>query len=506
MNILFIYSQDHVHSPRAPLEFAEYMHLGISYISSLLKRHGHRTRLAVLSPSYPRKSQILLKRIIGDFAPRLVCYTAVSTQYDFIAGVAAHIAKYNPEIYQMIGGPHASLNPEDVITGPFDALCVSEGEFPTLELISRLEADPGGVPSGIANLWIKREGEVERNPPRPFLKDLDSLPFPDRDIWAEWLVPLSNPRYSVLLGRGCPFECTYCSNHALKRLAVGPYVRYRLPDSILAEIQDLVARRPTVNEIYLEVETIGLHREWILDLCAKLETFNAGRRRPVSFGTNIRVTPNSDFSDIFAVMSRAHFSFINIGLESGSERVRRDILRRNYSNEDVIRTVTQARAQGLRVSLFNLIGIPGETVADFELTIRMNRICRPDWHNTSIFYPYPGTLLHSLCKNSGLLGDRFRKEGVERFSAILDLPEFPQSEIEKKYAWFDYSIYKGFKPLHRILPSVVQAKLRRFPRFLNLIRRVRVWSNKLKIADGFNEESVKKSGELQTPVDRKNHP
>jgi anaerobic magnesium-protoporphyrin IX monomethyl ester cyclase len=416
---------------------------------------------------------MLLERIICDFAPRLICYTAVSTQYDFIAGVAAYVANHHPKIIQMIGGSHASLNPRDVITGPFNALCVGEGEFPTLEFVSRLEADHEEVPGGIANLWVKCEGKIERNPPRPFLKDLGILPFPDRDIWTEWLVPLPNPRYSVLLGRGCPFECTYCSNHALKRLAAGPYVRYRLPDSILSEIQDLVARFPTIHEIYLETETIGLHRDWILDLCAKLETFNIGRRLPVTFGTNIRIIPECDFSDIFAAMSKAHFSFINIGLESGSERVRREILHRNYSNEDLIRTVTQARAQGLRISLYNLIGIPGETVADFELTVRMNRICRPDWHFTSIFYPYPGTRLHSLCEDRGLLGDRYGKGRIERVSAILDLPEFPRREIEKKYTWFNYAIYKGIRPLYRILPSVAQAKLRRFPRLLNLLRRMR---------------------------------
>jgi radical SAM superfamily enzyme YgiQ (UPF0313 family) len=187
-------------------------------------------------------------------------------------------------------------------------------------------------------------------------------------------------------------------------------------------------------------------------------------------------------------MSKAHVSFIHIGLESGSERVRREILHRNYSNEDVIRTVTQARAQGLRVSLFNLIGIPGETVADFEMTVRMNRICRPDWHYTSIFYPYPGTRLHSLCENRGLLGDRFGKGRVERVSAIIDLPEFPRRKIEKNYTWFDYSIYKGIKPLYRILPSVAQAKLRRFPRLLNLLRRVRVKINARRIHTASNPE------------------
>lgn len=470
MNVLFVYSQDQTYSKQRPLEFPEYIQLGISYISAVLTQHGHRTRLVVISPHYKKHGLKLLEQRICEFTPRLICYTAVSTQYIFIAELAGSIAERHPGIYQLIGGPHASLNPEDVIAGPFDALCVGEGEFPTLELVACLET--GADPGGIANLWIKGERGVEKNFTRPFLKNINDLPHPDREMWMDWIRPFPKLRFSVLLGRGCPFECTYCSNHALKRLAEGPYVRFRSPDRILIEVQDLAERYPAVEEMYLEIETIGLNREWILELCAKLQEFNDSRPSPIAFGTNIRVTPNCDFEESFAAMAMANFKFINIGLESGSERVRREILQRNYSNEDVLRTVAQAKANGLRVQIYNLIGIPGEAIADFNMTVWVNRACCPDGHQTSIFYPYPGTRLYSLCKSRGLLDGRFRKNDIERCNAVLDLPEFPRSEIERRYIWFDYSVFRGIIPLYRIFPRVVRAKMRGYPRLMSLIRRM----------------------------------
>lgn len=104
-----------------------------------------------------------------------------------------------------------------------------------------------------------------------------------------------------------------------------------------------------------------------------------------------------------AVFRKANFRFVNIGVESGSERVRREILRRNYSNNDVINFVKLARKHDLQVAFFNLIGIPGETLADFKETIEINRKCKPEWVLPSIFFPYPGSDLYFSCKKQGLL-------------------------------------------------------------------------------------------------------
>ncbi len=465
MRVLFVYSVDHAVSSRRPLGAMDEIQFGISYISALLKRHGHATSLVVLARFHP-DSPRLLERHVQAFQPGVVCFTAVTTQYAFVAGLAAAIRRQHPEIFLLAGGPHVSLNPEAAIAGPFDAICIGEGEHPALELVDCLQAS--GVASRIRNLWFRRGEVVERNDTREFIEDLASLPFPDREMWSEWVARREETRYSVLLGRGCPFSCTYCSNHALRRLAQGTYLRYRPCEDVVAEIEQMAGADRRIREIYLEVETISPRREWILDLCGRLAELNARLPAPIAYGVNLRVTPNCDFDEVFAAMARANFRFVNIGLESGSERVRREVLHRNYSNEDVIRTAAQARAHGLQLSLLNMLGLPGETIADFDMTVQVNRECRPDWHGTSIFYPYPGTDIYAVCESRGLLKRAGSGEVIERTRAVLDLPEFPQREIEKRYVWFDYYVYKGTRPLPRILRAVLAARIRSSPRLFTL--------------------------------------
>ena len=455
MNILFINSLNDIQSRKKPVQKPEDIQLGISYISSVLRKNRHSTRLLVSGRILDKKNRSLINEFITEFQPRLICFTAIATEYPAIAKIAHYIKVHFPSIYLIIGGPHATINPGEIIVDDFDALCVGEGEYPVLELVDQLEA--GKAVSGIPNLWIKHGNNVEKNPPRPFLQNLDSLPFPDRDMWIRWI---ENPdlRHAVLLGRGCPFQCTYCSNHVLQKAAPGQYVRFRSPENIIREIGEIIAEYPGQREIYMEVETIGLNKKWVIELCAGLEALNKKLDQPLSYGVNLRVTHNVDFEALFSALKKANFKYVNIGLESGSERVRKEILNRNYSNTDIIETVNLAKKSGLEVVLNNIIGIPGETYEDFKETIRINRICRPDHTNTFIFMPYPGTDLYRVCREKGLLKNKLDTE-MERRKATLDLPGFSRKLIQKSYTWFDYYVYKDYKPLFKIMARVIRSKL-----------------------------------------------
>lgn len=451
MNILFIYSVDEIHSFATPLPGPGWIHFGISYISSFLKKHTHHTGLVVLGRLLRKKNYDIIDKFLDKFHPGLICFTAVSSEYRFICNIAKYIKRRYPDIYLLIGGPHVSLNPQEAISAEFDGLCIGEGENAALELVSQLEK--GASPSGIPNLWIKRGSVVEENPPRPFLQDLDTLPFPDREMWQEWMPCGTGLTQPVLLGRGCPFECTYCCNQALRKIASGTYVRLRSADNIAGEIKEIVAKYPATESIYLEVETIGINKEWAMQLCSKLRQLNATLSKPLSFGVNLRIAPNLELESLFAEFKKSNFSFVNIGLESGSERVRREILNRHYSNEDIINAVRLARKYGLKVHFYNMIGVPGETLADFKETVRINRICQPDFHHTSIFFPYPGTALHALCKKQGLLKKDLDTE-MERHKAVMNLPGFSKRQIQRSFVWFDYYLYKGRKPASKLLARV----------------------------------------------------
>lgn len=446
MNILFIHTAKDATEER--LSRYEEMQFGISYISSWLKENGHATRLLYLSGSY-RKEQI--DRSVDDFRPGLICFTAVYSEYRFVADIASYIKMRYPAVYLLAGGPQVTLDGEACLSDSFDALCIGEGEGPTLELVRHLET--GQEPAGIPNLWIKRRDGVERNRCRPFIRDLDAFPFPDRDIWREWIGD-TGTRQVLFMGRGCPFPCTYCSNHALRKVADGPYVRYRDPARIVAELADIRRQFPTTREVYLEVESFSVNMEWAVAVCAAIEEFNRESGSPLSYGVNLRLTTNNRFEELFPAMKRANFRFINIGLESGSERVRKDVLKRHYSNEDVVGAVRMAHEYGLQVSMYVLIGVPGETPEDFRETVRVLREARPDFCGDGIFFPYPGTELYDRAKAEGLLPVALDMT-MERRRASLDMPYFRRREILRSYFLFDHYVYRGVRPWYKIYPRVL---------------------------------------------------
>lgn len=484
IRILFIYSLDDVPSWQTPVRSHEFIQFGISYIAAILDAHGHKTDVLVLGSNTAwQRNQLLIDNAVRTFDPFLICFTSVASQYAFIRNVARHVRDRWSDKFLLIGGPHPSLNPESVICDTFDAVCIGEGEFPTLELADKLAA--GSRPENIQNLWLRQsDGTVERNSTRAFHMDLDSLPFPNRRMWRRWIRVSGEQRLAVLAGRGCPFQCTYCSNHALQKLASGRYVRMRSPSGITAELEELRKEYPEFSDIYFEAESIALDVKWLREFCRSLEDFNATNKKKLSFGANFRVCPQSVDEEVFLAMSSAGFQFINIGLESGSERVRRDTLNRHYSNDEFLKAVAMARKYKLKVNIFNMIGVPGETLEDHMETVRLNRLCQPEKHLTSIFFPYPGTAIYDKCRQQGLLSQSVDCT-LERRRAVLDLPGFSRRDIQNAYLWFDYRIYRGYRSrlglLFKVFSAVIwnNAYLACFARLAAAtLRRIKIFSRR----------------------------
>jgi len=464
MKVLFVHYEEDHYSREKPITAHERVPFGISYISSVLREEGHETSVVVPTG----ESVEVVEEYVGKFEPGLVCFTSVYSTFHFLSMIAGRIKRKFPDVWLAVGGTHPSLNPKECMESPFDILCVGEGEYPTLELVTMLEE--GKYPTGIANLWIKRKGDIEINPPRPFLPNLDSLPFPDRELWLPWLAaPLSRP--SILAGRGCPFDCTYCCNHALRKISDGRYVRFRSPENIVLEIKWFKNILPLLQDLYIEVETLGAKKSWVYDLCDALKEMNAEFDIPVAFGCNLRITPGMDTDRLFKALSDANFYFVNIGIESGSERIRRDVLKRYYSNEDIIRAVRSARRYGLKVGTYNLIGIPGETKEDFRQTVRLHRECKPDWHMLSVFFPYPGTELYRLCENMGVLDSI--DNTLERRRASLDLPGFSRGQIRRRFNWSPLIFNFGLIPWKEIIYQLIMCRVHSSPLLLSIRRYAR---------------------------------
>ncbi len=429
MNILFVYCDTvedpfFKRNPRKPLFTQMDIQMGISYLASFLKQNRHQTDLLVVTGHTTTKD---LDQAITGFKPGLICFTAVFREFETIVRLAEYFKTTYPAVFLLAGGPHVSLNPETAIQKSFDAICIGEGEYPVFELVEQLEQ--GISPERIDNLWIKTETGIEKNPTRPFIQDLDRLPFPDRDIWQKWIN--SNTFHFVLLGRGCPFNCTYCCNHALKRIAEGKYVRFRSPQNIIAEIKELTRQFADISHIYLEVEAINLNINFLTEFCSQMEVYNQSIGNRISYGTNFRIIPSQNIENIFKLLQKININEINIGLESGNERIRQEMMHRDYSNDDVRYVVKTAKEFGFSIMLYVMIGIPTETEGEFQDTIDLAEECNPEIVQLNIFCPYPGTALYNYCLKYKIITGEVKDRG--RHVAGIDLPGFSARKIQQEY-------------------------------------------------------------------------
>ena len=348
MNVLFVYSIQKSILKDKPLKGQEDIQLGVAQLSSVLKENGHNTFVDILDRKYKKRNLVALQKKITENSIDLICFSSVYSEFDFILEIGQFI-KQNYNIFTVIGGIHITLNPEENYLNVFDALCIGEGEYALAELANNLEK--GKEIEKIENLWTKQKGQIFKNKTRPYIQDLDALPFADRDIWQSSIFE-PNSRISILLGRGCPYNCTYCCNHKLKQVASGKYVRMRSAEHIISEIKYLIKRFPLITEYFLEVETLGVDIDWVINLCDELFLLNESREDKLSFGTNLRIYDTLNVDLIFKNLKKANFTSVTIGLESGNERIRREVLNRKYSNESIVRAVKTAKKYGIDVGLF----------------------------------------------------------------------------------------------------------------------------------------------------------
>ncbi len=473
MNIVCVYSIT-TYSLKKELYSPGDIPFGISFVATVLKEAGHTVKLVVITPTTPLREKF--EDLINDFNPSLFCLTAVSSQIPIIKQVGETIRQIDPSIFIVLGGAHTTLNPAEVINYDFaHGVCLGEGEDAAVELARQLES--GQKPENIANLWIKSQdsGQIERNDVRPFRNDLDNLPFIDREMWEPFISNKKGKIYTVLAGRGCPNRCTYCSNHALARISSGKYVRFRSPDNIIQEIKQLVESDPNVEILFLETETLGANLKYTYHLMERLAEFNRLLKKPLKFGTNVALTTQiKDNRELLQAFKDANLDFFRIGLESGSERIRREVLNRpRYYNKDLIEFCRLSREFGVKYTINILIGLPGETQADFQETIDVSRECRPTFGlSPNIFFPYPGTKLHDVCLKENLLRSQASTTFFERTSTVLDLPGFSPWQIKKEYILLYYKVYKGYKPWFDILMKTITATVDSFPWIKRFISKI----------------------------------
>jgi len=473
MKIACVYTIEAYNSIEKPIGPATAIPFGISLIATVLKDAGHDVELFVLTPDTPLDEYI--GKYIENEEPSLFCFTAVSSQYEAIKKVANYVRKADEDIFCLLGGHHSSLNSEDVINHDiFDAICVGEGEKAVVAFANQLESGLSYSEYKIPNLIFKdrANNKVHKNPTGTFNQNLDDLPFLDRSLWDKWVQhPSDYP--AILLGRGCPFKCTYCSNHAMAKLATGTYVRFRSPQDIIEEIDYIKGEYPDVERIYLEVETFGANRKASYAVFDAIAEYNNNLEEPLTFGVNMALSSNymvhpQRRKELFSKVNAANIKTINIGLETGSERMRKSLARPKYTNEEIIAFCQDAKKHNIRIIFYILFGLPNETIEDYFETVRVARAAQPYYCYVSIFFPYLGTDLADRAIHMGLVEPDNISLTSERNRSVLELPGFSKRRIRFEYIVFMWRVYKGYWPFSKIAVNVLSHFLRAYPKIYSL--------------------------------------
>lgn len=371
------------------------------------------------------EADILAK--VESFGPDLVGITSFTPS--FLEGL--HCAKTIKKRYKglpiIFGGIHTTLAPEEVVENEeIDFICIGEGEEPLAELCERLHS--GRQVTGIRNLWIKSKARIEKNEPRPLI-DLNMLPPQDLSGFEEYdyYRPLDGKLYRMLnteISRGCPFQCAYCVNHYLQGMyrGLGSYNRSKSVGKAVADLK-FMAQKYDIEMIRFWDEDFAVFK---LDYLKELAE---GYKREVNLPFLIYAGVRSLTEEKVKILKEMGCVTIAMGIESGNPWIRRYILNRRVTNEEIIEKFHLCQKYQIRASAYNMIGIPFETREHIFETIELNRQCQTSTSSVTFLEVYPKTEIYELAQSFGFIDKNYIAR-VEYITPHLKSPYLAKDELQ----------------------------------------------------------------------------
>jgi radical SAM superfamily enzyme YgiQ (UPF0313 family) len=446
--------------------------LGPAYVMSSVKSRGHEVEL-LFDPGldnnfyyhlplleFANRWDRLIRHAV-DWRPDLVGFSVPTNVFPYALEFARRLRR-RLRVPTIFGGIHPTALPEYVLRhDEVDYVCRGEGELTMAELADCLER--GRSPEGIPSLGYKRDGAVHLNPLRPLVEDLDTLPFPHRD--AYFREGAFRTLLHVVTGRGCPFRCSYCVNSFLwgqlyrKQPARVPAVRHRSPGNVIREIRDCAARYP-IDLVYFCDECFGVNRR---RLFAFLEQYQHEVALPFSFSYHHRAIDE----EVARRLADAGAVYAQGAIETADPELRRNVLGRNDTDDEIVRAMRILKAHGIRVSTSAIFGIPRETEESRWATVRLVEESRPDMVNSYLLYPFPGTRIFDLARREGFLSE----EGAER--ARQGISSYHQESLLQNLDLDRAATMAGLLPVYvkgpRLAKPLVRMLMRRrVPRLAHL--------------------------------------
>jgi anaerobic magnesium-protoporphyrin IX monomethyl ester cyclase len=447
--------------------------LGLAYLAAVAEQRGDVVRV-----HDGDVEDTSLKEIARQFAPEVVGITANTTQIT-AAWRDAELVKSLCDAAVVLGGPHPTTLPEESAAKPgVDVVVRSEGEETWLELLSTFErlseqeaASRPLLPDilqPIAGItYAGEDGAPTSTPDRPPIpaEELEKMPYPAWHLFNLELYTNLQPTVDfvegrslpILTSRGCPYRCSYCSQIGPRRW------RGRTVDSVVAEWRWLVQEQGAA-EIGVLDDSFNIDRQRVLDICARLVTEGLNKV-PWIMINGIRA--NIADEEVLGAMKGAGCIRAAFGVESGNQEILNSVVDKHLTLDQVRAAFQAARAVGMETIGFFIIGMPGETEATMDDTIRFACELDPVVANFSIATPFPGTEMYETVKTGGKIlaetwDDFVFFEGKARF----EMPGMPAELVERKWK----EAYRRFY----LRPSRVARTLARKETWLRLPRTARM--------------------------------
>lgn len=409
--------------------------LGVGYLSSSVTAHGHVTDLYVYEKNNASKEA--LEKYLKSFAPHVVAFSMTTGMHVELLELVRMVKFINHHIVTVVGGAHVTYFPDIKVNESVDYIIRGEADVDFPALIKRLENNDVPSHKDISSLKLPLE--------------LDKIPFPDRKLLYSYKPFLLNKTRNVMTSRGCPYNCSYCYSSVCRNIYVGQqFVRYRSAENIVQECEQLLRDYPT-SMIFFADDEFSINYERLVVL-SKLYR----KRVSVPFHCQIRVDL-LDEKRIKCLKDMGCYS-LTFAIESGSERIRRHILNRHVTDNQIIEGAKLIRKYKIKFRTENIIGLPTETYDDVVATIRLNAKVKSTYAWVSLYQPYPRTELGTLSINLGLFNgnnDVIKKSFVE--DTVLEFSKAYKKKIVRMQRLF--SIACAFLIIRCLLSVLVRLPL-----------------------------------------------
>jgi len=320
------------------------------------------------------------------------------------------------------GGLHPTFAPDEVLASPgFDYVCLGEGEGALLDLGDALA---GRRPvEGIPNIQTRPGRRPKLRAP---FAPLDAMPFLARDMLDE------HPGVvHMATQRGCPFPCSYCAARMYNDLygaAGDDYGRRRSVRNVMDELHRLRDAGQFAYAIFLD-DTFTIQHRWVREFC---EVYGAELGLPFSLHARVETVNEA----LLGQLAAAGCAQITYGVESGSERIRREVMRRPVDNQRFLDVFRWTREAGIALTANFMLGLPEETRDDLQMTLDLAGELDVLDFGYFVFYPYPGTQLFQEVKARGYLPADYRTREANHRQSVLELPTLSNADIGEYYDRF----------------------------------------------------------------------